>query len=1816
MAKQVENRVVEMEFKNKDFEKAIAVTMESLDELNKKLDDLNKINTSGFDKLTESANNVDFSKLSASIDYIASRFSVVGIAVQGVKQRIVEEMAQAATSINQVFSKIEDTIAEKGKTRALNIAQAKFQLQGLGVAWKDVEESINTAVNDTRFGLDEAAMAASQLKASGVQLGDSMTHALLGISGVASMTNAEYSEIARIFTSIAGVGKVYRQQLNMISSRGLNATAAIAKYLGTSEAAVNEMISSKDDFIDFTTFAEAMFSEFGEQATKANDLFTGAFANAKAALGRIGAKFYTPFYEYARQVLVSVKPVINDINAELDTMFSSLDKTMAGITNVVNKALEEIHKSFTEEGYNIDLFGKTINTKDEFDKIVNWVAGVLDGITATIGGSNGLSSVLGDTFLMLFLNIYDVLKAIGDAIFDVFGAPTMGDVIHAIQKFHDFVEETRLSEEQLENLKRTLRGVTSFLSILLKTADAIYRVFFKPILKNLGFVSGEVLDLTGNISDMLYEFDQSYDPFGPLYNAVSAVYYKILPFINAVKELGTAIKEAFVELTGIDSIETLFNKIEKLGQDLHIADIFYAIGGAIVWALNMLVSFKDTLEQDGSFKDFVKGLVEQNSVLGWIKQKWDGLKKTLDDLFHKRISLTQALGLDKLKEAFPLLTEVFNTLKEHYKSIFEAYKGEDGKEGLPFIQQFGENLKKAIKDLKWEDIYGLIGASFFAFWKYKSVEIQSHIAETFGKFHDTFQKLADGITLSLGKMTKETNAEKILKIAAAIALLSASVLLLGRMDPGELQQGIKYIAILMAAISTMVFFLSKIMKTTEELEDEYHTYAEDSKERNHKKSIFGLGKKNIVEIITSKVGASLTDGVKKVKKTIKDLSSIPALILSLGVSIALITSSLTKLFKVTSDIRPEKIWLISGMFGIIFVGFGVMVGALMWFITKHKDDLNSETIDTLSKMFLFFGIAIRLISGAISALTLVSSFAGVDNLLTAAGSIAVLIGLMALICARLVEVSSKNHGGYKNILAAGGVMIMMAAAIQMLTIPIVAITLLTKYCDFSDVLSSIGIIEMFLIVMGGLAYLMGKEIKDMEIAGMLSGAMAMVIMAAAINMMIIPLAAITALAHYRPDELWAAMEILGIIAAVMTIIISVFSVAGGSGLGAVGMIAGAAAMVLLAVAIQKMALALAGLVALESLMPGGVETFFKDLAAGLALLWNGKVQGGLWLTAIAVGVLGTAMILFGTGVLEFGAGIKFVCDGILAFVGALFLLQAIDFETLGQNLANGGAALIHGFVQAMTGGLPDVVQGFVLLIGAGCDAIAKSSSMLGEAVVVLLADVIVAIDNHSQDLGWGLGHALANILWYAMAGIFASTYDFFGRALGLEEDEGMTTLLKNRLLNKNDNLTEAEAKEMTMDVGRGLGKKLFENLFDGFLIASDEASYFDRLKVHFNNKLQALVKGFDWAGLLSSLTTGGLGGLGNALAVRGGKKVAHGWFSLLFGSNSEETKKEVKDAVEPAAENIADQTAELTSESLASTDNQQKVGEGINDMLGGAADKYIDKDSFMKMFGDTGEDGATSFTDSFMKELGMDNISDPSSMAEEIMKQYDAGGAIGLEKYHETEDAAEKKADRVNDRTAKRYGIASPSKVYEQFGKYIDQGLAKGLNESDASEDAMDNKASGLIGMFDSLSSTASKSIDGSALSTLRDTILNLAEVATSDMDYTPTIAPVMDMSNITSGFQTLDSMFSRSRSIALAGDVTNLNDANRMLSLQLQNDNSSTLNNSLMGLRGDVERLGTAMMNTQMVMDTGEVVGVMASPMDRELGRRAIQVKRGGARR
>ena len=228
----------------------------------------------GFEEINTAANKVSFDKLEQSINAIQNRFSTMGI----VGMRVIENLTDKAMMlVSKIRSFVTDGIVSGGIRRATNLENAQFQLQGLlndAEAVEAVMKNVNDAVDGTAYSLDAAATVASQLAASGMKAGDEMFSALRGVAGVAAMTNSSYEDIGRIYTQVAGQGKLMGDQLLQLSGRGMNAAATLAKYLNKSEAEVREMTSKGE--IDFKTFASAMDNAFGEHAKKANDTVANA----------------------------------------------------------------------------------------------------------------------------------------------------------------------------------------------------------------------------------------------------------------------------------------------------------------------------------------------------------------------------------------------------------------------------------------------------------------------------------------------------------------------------------------------------------------------------------------------------------------------------------------------------------------------------------------------------------------------------------------------------------------------------------------------------------------------------------------------------------------------------------------------------------------------------------------------------------------------------------------------------------------------------------------------------------------------------------------------------------------------------------------------------------------------------------------------------------------------------------------------------------------------------------------------------------------------------------------------------------------------------------------------------------------------------------------------------------------------------------------------------------------------------------------------------------------------------------------------------
>ena len=337
-----DNRIVQMQFDNKQFESGVKQTMNSLD----KLEDSLQLNgaTKGMEKVSSESQELcrSMNQLDSAVQTVKIQFSALQIAGAVAMSKLTLAAIDVGKKINNA---IFGQIVSGGAARSQNIEHAKFQLEGLGVAWNDIKDDINYGVEDTAYGLDEAAKIASQLVTSydltngyTKEMSDEMQVNLRAISGVAAMTNSSYSEIGDIFATISANGRLMTMQVRQFATKGLPILAELAKQFGVTQAEMQEMVTKGK--ISFREFADAMDEAYGKHAKESNQTFTGAFANAKAALSRIGQKFADPIYENLRKSLVAIKPAINSVNTALTPIYQLVENFTGVLSGFVIELVE------------------------------------------------------------------------------------------------------------------------------------------------------------------------------------------------------------------------------------------------------------------------------------------------------------------------------------------------------------------------------------------------------------------------------------------------------------------------------------------------------------------------------------------------------------------------------------------------------------------------------------------------------------------------------------------------------------------------------------------------------------------------------------------------------------------------------------------------------------------------------------------------------------------------------------------------------------------------------------------------------------------------------------------------------------------------------------------------------------------------------------------------------------------------------------------------------------------------------------------------------------------------------------------------------------------------------------------------------------------------------------------------------------------------------------------------------------------------------------------------------------------------------------
>ena len=604
----LDTKVVEMRFDNKNFETNVKTSMSSLDKLKEKLTLPGA--SKGLENINDAAKKVNMSGISGAVDTIKLSFS--NLEVMAVTALV--NITNAAINVGKkITSAIMAPIMEGGKRRALNIEQAKFQFEGLKMDVEATMADANYAVDGTAYSLDAAAKVASQLGASGMRAGEDMRRSLRAVSGVAAMAGSSYEDIGNVFTKVAGQGRVMGDDLLRLSARGINAAATIAKELNITEAEVRAMVTAGQ--VDFKMFSEAMDSAFGEHATAANKTFTGSLSNVKSALARIGEKFYTPFHKNLIDPLNAFRVVINDVNKALSPLFDVLEKIMIKMSGKIVEKLEKI----------------------SLEKLGNFIQLLVDGndTTKKIGRTfKGLWAVLGlvkDAFKFVFDVVKEVIGLFGGAkfgnsILDL--AAKFGDYL---VKLRDTTRENELFKKSFEKIKTALEGPKEALTNLAdKIKDAIVRI--KDAFKGFGKVDLDPLD------DFSKKTEKKIKPLTTLMEIVGSVFEFIVKTIEwiapAIKKIASSIGNAIVKFAS-----TFKDKV----KNIEFKDILELINTGL---FGMLIK---------GFRDFTKNLTDLTGGLDSMMSNVAGLLTDVRGVLQSYQETLKAKTLKTIATAIAIL---------------------------------------------------------------------------------------------------------------------------------------------------------------------------------------------------------------------------------------------------------------------------------------------------------------------------------------------------------------------------------------------------------------------------------------------------------------------------------------------------------------------------------------------------------------------------------------------------------------------------------------------------------------------------------------------------------------------------------------------------------------------------------------------------------------------------------------------------------------------------------------------------------------------------------------------------------------------------------------------------------------------------------------------------------------------------------------------------------------------------------------------------------------------------------------------------------
>ena len=833
----------EYELKMGSIQTIMASTGESLDRVNQKLDELNKYSDRTIYSFSDMTTNIGkFTNAGVKLDDAVA-------AIQGVSNVAAISGANASEASRAMYN----------FAQALSAGYVKL------IDWKSIENA-NMATVEFKTQLLESAVAAGTL----TKTADGMYKTLAKgtVIDATHMFNDSLQEQWMTTEVLTSTLKDYADETTEIGKKAFAAAQDVKTWtqlLDTLKESAQsgwaetwQLVAGNYEEAKTTlrTFSEFFSGIIDGSSDARNSLLQGALMSSwgqlKERVNETGISVDT-FRDVLRETAEESVDGLSDIiekagsfDAALSEGWLTTDILADTLDNLVSKtmgATVKISELSDEQMQSVGYTQDQINALRALSKEAKQSDSNIATLVRTMGQQSG-RELLFDSLLNIAKAIQGLLQTVKGAWQEIFPPVASEQIYSFIEALHsaserirDFFTQVESGEgfvtainEPLQNIKSTFKGIFAVLDIVKEAFSALWRVL-APAKSTVGGLLSGILGLTGSFGEWLTNLDETIKKNDTFYNAFKKVIDFIKGAITTVKEFAETIREKFHLPTlseAKESIKSFLNVVkEKVGAPglELLRNLFEKICERAQQVRDAIHNMKEGVVEAMSNID---GAVAKSKLLSLLTGIWEFAKKVGSAIASL---LGKAVGglIDMFKNAdFSRILDFLNTLAtggfvlglKKFLDIGNELKGSVGN-FLDWAEQFGKGINnildgvrgcleawqqnlKATALLKIAGAVAILAAALLVLSTLDSEKLMSSITAISVLFTELMATMGVMNKMNLDSKSMNKTATAMIKIGAALLILSIAMKNLGELEPEQLAEGLIGVGVLLAEIAVFM----------------------------------------------------------------------------------------------------------------------------------------------------------------------------------------------------------------------------------------------------------------------------------------------------------------------------------------------------------------------------------------------------------------------------------------------------------------------------------------------------------------------------------------------------------------------------------------------------------------------------------------------------------------------------------------------------------------------------------------------------------------------------------------------------------------------------------------------------------------------------------------------------------------------------------------------------------------------------------------------------------------------------------------------------